>query len=113
MVICVQFYEWRKLTTADVLNVIAALSEGTSWLQMCHVRRQTGDLIQLALFVSGIGNGSQQALCVWVTWGRKQLRGSALLENLSRIHHDDVIGHARDHAEIVSNENDARAGFAF
>src|ERR1051326_831539 len=113
MVISVQLHEWRKLTPADVLNVIASRSERTSRLQMGHVRRQTGHLIHLALFVSRIWHGSQQSFCVGVAWHREYLRRPALLEDLSRVHDDGGIGHTCDHAEVVSNENDACSGLAF
>src|SRR5262245_39297614 len=113
MMICVQLYERRKLTPADVLYVITACSERTSRLQMGQVGRQAGELIQLALFVGRIGHRSQQTLLLRFSRRGKQVRGTDFLEDLSGEDYDVMIGHDCDDAEILSNENNARARLAF
>ena len=56
---------------------------------------------------SGIGNGSQQALRVRIARPLEQLRGRRVLEHLAGVHHDDLVGHAGDDAEIVRDQDDA------
>ena len=36
----------------------------------------------------------------------ENLRGRAGLNHLARVHHGDAVGDARDHAEVVRNEDD-------
>ena len=40
-------------------------------------------------------------------WNRSRTR--ALLDDASRVHHRDAIGHARDHAEVVRDQHDGGA----
>jgi hypothetical protein len=56
MVIGVELDEWWKLSLAYFLYAVATRCERTTRLEMCNVRRQSGYLVQLALFGSRIGH---------------------------------------------------------
>src|SRR5205085_7262891 len=113
MMIGGELYEWRKLTVTDLLNVIATRSKRAAGFQMCDVGRQSGYLIQPALFRGWIRHRTEQAFGVRISRSSKELSGSCLLEDLTGVHHDDVIRHAGDHAEVVSYQNHTRAGLLF
>jgi len=51
----VELHERWKLTPADVLSVVATLRERTAGFQVCDVRRQSRDLVELALFGGWVG----------------------------------------------------------
>ena len=102
-----------KLPRTDIFGAFTARRERTSGRQMRQVRRLTRNLIELALFRSRIGNGTQQPARVGIARTLKQLGGGRLLENLAGIHHDNVIGHAGDDAQVMRDQNHARACLTF
>ena len=71
------------------------------------------NLVQLTLLVDGVGHGAEQSLRVRIAGRGEEFARFGLLENLSGVHHDDVVGHAGDDAEVVRDENDARPGVDF
>ena len=109
----VELYEGWKLLVADLFNPVATRRKRTAGFEVSDVGRQSGDLVELALFCCWIGYGAKQTFRVWITWSRKQFGRSSLFEDLSCVHHDHVIGHAGDDAEIVSDQDNAGARFAF
>src|SRR5687767_3957733 len=113
VVIARELNERGKLTRTDFFRAFTARRERTPGRQMRQVRRLTRDLIELSLFRSRIGNRTQQTARVGIAWTIKQLAGWRLLKNLSGVHHYNVIGHPGDDAQVVCNQNYARAGLAF
>ena len=76
---------------------------------MRHIRRKSRNLIKPTLLRCRVRHRAQQAFRVRVAGSAEELARRRLLENLSRVHHYDVIGHPGDDAQIVRDENDARA----
>src|SRR5687767_2292770 len=113
VVIACELYERRKLARTNFFRAFTARRERTPGRQMRQVRRLTRDLIELSLFRSRIRNGTQQTARVGIAGAIKQLAGWRLLENFSGVHHYNVIGHAGDDAQVVSDQNHARAGLTF
>src|SRR5947208_315957 len=112
MVIASQFDERRKFASANLFGAFAARREWTTWRQASKVGRLAGNLIKLPRFRVWIRNRTQQPSRVRIAGSREQFGCRGLLEDLSRVHDDDVIGHARDHPEIVSDQNHTGAGFS-
>src|SRR5687767_1970378 len=107
MVFRIDLDKRRELTRAYLLGPVTARGKRAARGKMCDVRRQAGYLVKLcALFVSGVRNTLEQTLCVGVTRSCKKLAGRRLLKYLAGVHHDDLIGHSRDHAEVVGDEDD-------
>src|SRR5882672_1673927 len=109
MMIPSQLDKWRKFTTTNLFRPFAARRKWTTLGQTRKVRRLTGNLIKPSLFSRWIGNGTQQPARVRIAGPLKKFGGGRLLENLARVHHEDVVRHPGDDAKIVSNQNDARA----
>ena len=63
------------------------------------------------MFGGWVGNGTQQAAGVWIARPLKKFGGGRLFENLSRVHHDNVIRHPGDKPEIMCNQNYTRTAF--
>ena len=49
---------------------------------------------------------------VGIRWPCEQLGCRCRFEDVTRVHDHDAIGHAGDNAEVVRDENHARAGLA-
>ena len=80
---------------------------------MRDVGRQSGYLIQLAVFRGRIGHRTKQTFGVWISRSSKELVGSCLLEDFSGVHHDYVIGHTGNHAEVVCYQDHTGARLVF
>src|SRR5262245_11810117 len=100
MVIGVELDERRKLLPAYFLNAIATRRKWTTGFEMSDVRWQSRDLVQLALFGSWIGHRAKQSFGVGISGPGEQLSGRRLFKDLSGVHHDHVIRHSGDDAEI-------------
>src|ERR1041385_2647956 len=80
---------------------------------MRYIRRRTWYLIQLALFCGWIGNRPKETFRVRVSRSRKQFSCLSLLEDFSCVHDDQMIGHSRNHTEVVRYQNYTCASFLF
>src|SRR5688572_18660623 len=110
MMMLVDLYERRKLAPANVLDAVAPFLEWAARRQMRNVRRKSGNLIKLfSLLVRGIRYALQQTFRVWIRGPCKKLARGRLFENLAGVHHDDLVRHSGDDAEVVRDQDDARA----
>src|SRR5438045_2451225 len=110
MMVSIYLNERRKFSPAEVLDPVTAFLKRTSGRQVRDIRRQARNLIEfLSLLVRRVGYAFEQALCVRVSWLCKQFAGRSLFKHFACIHHDDLLGHAGNDAEVVRDENDARA----
>src|ERR1044072_6264091 len=105
--------ERRKLPAAKILGAIAARRKGTTARELGDIRRQTRNLVEIALLLQRIRNRTKQTSRVRIYRKRKQLTRRRLFKNLSGVHDDQVIGHARHNAQVVSDENHAGTGSLF
>src|SRR3982750_2248156 len=96
-----KLHKRRKRLSAYIGNAIAAWREGTAGFETRHVRWQSRNLIKLPLFSDWIGYRTQQGFCIRVTGHAKQLARWSFFENFARVHHDKVVRHSSDNAEIV------------
>src|SRR6185369_46605 len=101
--------EGWELAAANLFGALTAWRERTTRRQMRDIGRQAGNLIETALLRRRVGHGTEQALCVRIAGASEQLARRRLLEHFASVHNHDVIGHARDNAEVVRDENDTRA----
>ena len=97
----------RKFAPANVLGAFTSRRKRTARWQVRQIRRQPGNLIELALLIRRIGHRSQKAARVRIARSLEQLGGRRLFEDLAGVHHDDVIGHAGDDTQVVCDQNDA------
>ena len=56
-------------------------------------------------------HGGAQTQRVRMGGAIKHIIDTAVLDDLSCIHHRNLVGHARYHPKIMSNQNDCHAGF--
>src|SRR2546421_7389442 len=113
MMIASQLYEGRKFTRANFFSAFTTWRKRTTCGQMREIGRLSRNLIKLAMFSHWIRNRTQQSPCVRIPGLLKEISGWRLLKNFSGVHHDNVIGHPGDYAEIMGYQNYAGAGFRF
>ena len=97
---------------ADVGGQRATRRERAALGHVDQVHRGARNRHQAAVaFAVGTRHGTQQAH--GVRHGRAVEDGVdvRLLDRAAGVHDDDVVGHAGDHAQIVGDEDDGRAGF--
>src|SRR5437660_1217718 len=105
MMIASQLYERRKFTRAYLFSSFTTRRKRTTRGQTREIGRLSRNLIKLAMFSHWIRNRTQQPSRVGIAGLLKEFSGWRLFENLSGVHHDHVIGHPRDDAEIMRNQN--------
>ena len=110
MVIFVDLDKWRKLLLANFFCPVTAFRKRASGRQMRHIRRKSRYLVKrLPFFVRRIGHRLQQALRIRIGWLFKEFLGRSGFEDLARVHHDYLVRHTRNDAEVVHDENDGGA----
>src|SRR2546423_1316146 len=113
MMIASQLNKRRKLTRTNLFSALTARRERTAGRQTREIRRLSRNLIELALFSGWVGDGTQQPAGVGIAGALKKFASGRLLENFSRVHHNDVISHPGDDPEVMSNQHYAGASFRF
>src|SRR5439155_4120037 len=100
----------RLLLLADVAAVLAARLELAAARRRDEVRRQALDRkqLRLALLVEA-RDRAQQAPRVGHLRVGEELAGVGLLDDASRVHDVDALGHARDDTEVVGDEDERGA----
>jgi hypothetical protein len=87
-----------------------AWCESASLRQVDEVRHVAGDDRQLVLHGPDDRDGADQAARVRVGRSAEEGRHVALLDDLAGIHDGHPVAHLGDHAEVVGDEDDRRAG---
>jgi hypothetical protein len=99
---------------------------GAAWLETASIEAQprirdgTGDgreastaIAELPWSARSWWNAVEESLRVGVPWMLKNGLDGALLDDLTGVHHDDLIGELGDELEIMSDEQEAHLEFVF
>src|SRR5690606_11536691 len=88
----------------DLAPGALACGEGS---QRDGVRREVGEALPAG--VRG-GDRGEEAARVQVLRGGEDLRGGAVLDDAAVVHHEDAVGEALAHGEVVADEDQGAAG---
>ena len=99
---------FRNLRQADLHGVVASGAECAALRHVQKVDRSTRNGDQLLLHIADRRNGTEQTLGVLVAGIVENILCSSALADSSAVHNNDLIGHLRDNAQIVCNDDDRR-----
>ena len=98
-----------NVVQAHLHRLVAAGAEGAAGGHVQKVDGVAGDGHQTLLHPLGAGDGAQQALGVLVAGVVEDLVGGAALAHTAAVHHDDLIAHGGDDAQVVGDHDDGHA----
>ena len=82
-----------------------AVGEVGAFGQVANVRHGAGDLGQPFVAVRQIGDAVDQSAGIGMRGGFDQLAGAPALDHVAAVEHRNVVGHFRDHGQVVGDED--------
>ena len=98
-----------QVRQADLHGAVAAGGEGAARGHAGQVHRRTRNGNQPLVAAVQLGDGPQQTLGVFMLRIVEDLIHGAALADAARVHHDDLVAHVGDDAQVVRNHDDGHA----
>ena len=99
------------LARTVIHGVVAALRERAALRKMEQVGRRSANGVEFGSFCVKSGNGFLKGLSVGMARFVKKVFGFRRFHDLAGIHHHCAVAKARNHTEIVADENNGHAEF--